>query len=373
MQKGLLSPRVETLDVFVELLSDIDTETYPGEFYDRLCEAVCRLTTMERAVLFLYDDALRRVQPVGCHGVERELLQYVHGSLEDTPVAARALASDRVQETSERLEDDVPARYAGFLGITTLTCTPLSAGGRWFGVVFADRGGGRFTLTDEERHVMWTLGKLAALAASARNATTQQERAHMLAEQVALARDIHQRVIQRLFAVSLVLSAENELPAEDRERCRNEIREGLAELRSVLERPLAPERRETGTTLRAELERLAALEHDFSFGYSWADGDEIPARLEPLAQAFLAEALQNARKHARPSRVHVSVTSEDGALVLESLNDGVRRAHSPPGMGLRLTGLEAARLGGVVEFGPIEGGVWRVRLVMPLKDGDDRG
>jgi signal transduction histidine kinase len=358
------------LDVFVELLSDIDTDTEPAEFYDRICEALCRLTTMKRAVVFLYEPTLRRVVPAGCHGVRRELLQYLHGSLEDTPVAARALATDEVQEISERLEDEVPARYASFLGISTLTCTPLSAAGRWLGVFFADGGGGRFKLTEDERHVMWTLGKLAAIATSARNATTQQERARTLSEQIELARDIHQRVIQRLFAVSLALGAEGELGPEDRERCRDEIRESLAELRSALERPLAPTSRETGTTLRAELERLAALDHDFAFGFSWAEDCEVPARFEPLAQSFLAEALQNARKHADPSRIHVRVDVADGTVVLEALNDGVRSgpARPPAGMGLRLAGLEAAGHGGVVEFGSVEDEVWRVRLVMPRKD-----
>jgi hypothetical protein len=36
-------------------------------------------------------------------------------------------------------------------------------------------------------------------------------------------------------------------------------------------------------------------------------------------------------------------------------------------MGLRLAGLEALQLGGVVEFGK-ENGEWRVRLVVPTRD-----
>ena len=90
----------------------------------------------------------------------------MYGTLEETPIAQRALAEDRVIEVSDDLEREVPERYARFAGITTLTCTPVSAGGRWLGVIFADRGGGRFELTDAERHSMWTLGKTAALAAS---------------------------------------------------------------------------------------------------------------------------------------------------------------------------------------------------------------
>ena len=40
---------------------------------------------------------------------------------------------------------------------------------------------------------------------------------------------------------------------EERERCRVEMQEALSELRSALERPLAPVAPETGTTLAAEL------------------------------------------------------------------------------------------------------------------------
>src|SRR5581483_6533763 len=129
MGNGVLSPQVETLDVFVELFSEIESETAPGEFYNRLCQALCRLTTMQRAVLFLYDESLARVVAVGAHGLPPSLLVDLHGTLEETPVAQRALSLDAVQELApEQLERELPARYNGVLGVTTLTCTPLSAG-----------------------------------------------------------------------------------------------------------------------------------------------------------------------------------------------------------------------------------------------------
>jgi GAF domain-containing protein len=62
-------------------------------------------------------------------------------------------------------------RATRFAGVTTLTCTPISAAGRWLGVIFADRGGGRFELTEEERRVMLVFGKAAALAATPASTT----------------------------------------------------------------------------------------------------------------------------------------------------------------------------------------------------------
>ncbi|HEY7630884.1 MAG TPA: GAF domain-containing protein [Thermoleophilaceae bacterium] len=367
MGNGVLSPQVGTLDVFVELFSEIESETEPGEFYNRLCEAVCRLTTMQRAVLMLYDESLGRVVAAGSHGIDPSLLVDVHGTLDETPVAQRAFASDEVQELSpEQLESEIPARYKGVLQVTTLTCTPLSAGKRWFGVIFADRGGGRFKLTDDERHTMWTLGKLAALAASARIATRQQERAQRLYERISLAREVHERVMHRLFGVSLVLSAEVELAPEDRERCRSEMKEALADLRTALERTLSPRPRTTGTTLRAELDRLERGYGDVPVTIEWEGEPEVPERVEALSQATLGESLRNAVRHASPTAIDIRVTVSDETFSLEVVNDGVNAPSAGTGMGLRLASLEALQIGGVVEFGAAEKDRWRTRLVVPL-------
>ena len=208
---------VEPLEVFVELLADIDMLTSPTEFYDRICEAICRLTTMRRAAIFMADAARRRVRAIGSYGIPFDQLSGIRPTLVNTPIAQRALLEDKVVVVSERIEEEVPPEYAQLLGITTLVCTPLSAGGYAYGVICADRGGGRFELSDGERHLLWTLGKIAALVAAARNVTRQQERTRRLGERLDLAREIHESVLQRLFGVSLALGAEQhaEAPVDD--------------------------------------------------------------------------------------------------------------------------------------------------------------
>jgi signal transduction histidine kinase len=358
---------VEPLEVFVELLADLDTDTSSTEFYDRICEAICRLTTMRRAAIFMADAGRRRVRAVGAHGTSFSQLAALRPTLVNTPIAQRALLDDEVVVISDRIEDAVPPDYAKVLGITTLVCTPMSAAGRSYGVICADRGGGRFELSDGERHLLWTLGKTAALVATARNATRQQERTRRLGERIDLAREIHERVLQRLFGVSLALSAEKPLGRAERERCRVEMQEAISDLRRALERPLAPLPLETGTTLAAELERATAgpgppIEAD------WPPEVSVPPDLEPLAQSVLAEALRNIVKHADASRVEVAVSRDPDTFALEIRNDGVRSADQRgSGMGLRLAAFEALQQRGVVEFGPAGTDRWRVRLVVPLR------
>jgi signal transduction histidine kinase len=360
---------VEPLEVFVELLADLDTDTTSTEFYDRICEAICRLTTMRRAAIFMADAGRRRVRVVGSHGTSFSQLATLEPSptLISTPIAQRALLEDEVVVVSDGVEDQLPSEYADRFGITTLVCTPLSAAGRAYGVICADRGGGRFDLTDGERHLLWTLGKTAALVATARNATRQEERTRRLGERLELAREIHERVMQRLFGVSLALSADKALDRDERDRCLSEMQEALSDLRSALERPLAPVSTDTGTTLAAEVARLVQAPGP-RVQVIWPDDVAVPAGVEPLAQSVLAEALRNIAKHADPSMVEVAVAGDEDTFSLEVRNDGVAPGARGAGMGLRLAAFEALQHGGVVDFGAPEEGAWRVRLVVPLAE-----
>ena len=67
-------------------------------------------------------------------------------------------------------------------------------------MILSDRPGST-PLTDSERYLLWTIGKVAALATHARIATRNQELAKQLQERIDLAREIHDGVIQRLFGV----------------------------------------------------------------------------------------------------------------------------------------------------------------------------
>jgi signal transduction histidine kinase len=320
---------------------------------------------MRRAAIFLADAARRRVRAVGAYGTSYSQLASLRPTLVNTPIAQRALLEDEVIVVSDQIEEWVPADYARVLGITTLVCTPMCAAGRAYGVICADRGGGRFELSEGERHLLWTLGKTAALVATARNATRQQERTRRLGERLELAREIHERVLQRLFGVSLALSAEQPLDREQRERARVEMQEAMGDLRRALERPLAPLPPETASTLAAELERVR-LTQAVPLEVQWPAGVAVPADVEPLAQSVLAEALRNITKHARPTQVRATVSRDEDTFKLEVRNDGVRDGTRGAGMGLRLAAFEALQHGGVVEFGPCADASWRVRLVVPL-------
>ena len=360
---------VSALDAFVEVLSDADAGASRDGFYGRLCEVICRLGSMQRAVLFRYDEAARRVRAAGAHGLDLTIFDNAHVDVESAPIARRALEADEVVDLLPPWSADLPVQFVSLLGNGRLFCVPMAASGRWIGVVLCDRPGRR-DISDRQRSLLWTLGKSAALAAMARIATFEGERARELQQRIDLAREVHDGVVQRLFGVSLALDAGGELSQAERRRAASEIQGALADLRTVVQRPLGRTPRPTGVSFAEELERLVALHADLPIVLDPASNLVIPPALEPLAQAVLLESVRNIRKHAAPTSVGVRVGQERGAFTLEITNDGIAAVAGSTGMGLRLAAFQAMQAGGFVEFGERDLGLWRVRLVVPLDEPD---
>ena len=357
---------VGALELFVELLSQADAVSTGDDFYGRLCEAVCRLVGMRRAVIFRYDTSRRRVRAAGAHGLDLEQFAGARVTVESAPIAARALEEDTVIEVSGDVTGEFPPEYAGLVTEPVrLVCAPMTAAGLAIGVILAERPLSAQPLEEADRHLLWTLGKATALVSVTRIIATQAEQAHQLQQRIDLAREIHERVVQRLFGVSMALDGEGDLPHPARARCADETQAALTDLRTALQRPLGRPPRRTGTTFMAEVERLARVHPDLGVTIEPGSARDVPPALEPLAQSVLAEAVRNAHKHARPTRVSVRIGHTDGTFVLEVANDGVIGHRRRAGMGLRLAGFEALQSGGVVEFGEREPGTWQVRLVVP--------
>src|SRR3954467_3474214 len=287
---------VDALETFVELLSRVEADPSSNAFYGRLCEATCRLGGMDRAVIFRYDSARRRVGAAGANGIPLEVFADAQVTVETIPVARSSLEQDRVIEVSDDVSKIVPEEYRGLIAASTLVVNPvgrprrraprMAAAGRWLGVIWSDRGPSRPPLSDSERALLYTLGKTAALAAFARLATNKQAQARQLQERMDLAREVHESVIQRLFGIQLVFSSQADLSSEARERIGAELQAALFDLRRALQRPLGRSSPETNTTLLEEIERLRREHRDL--GLVLRQGSEridIPKELEPLPPA----------------------------------------------------------------------------------------
>lgn len=86
------------------------------------------------------------------------------------------------------------------------------------------------------------------------------------------------------------------------------------------------------------------------------------------------QAISNALQHAPGAPITVKVTRLEAALELSVLNGPARRLPTDPGgggTGLTVMRERADAVGGALQAGPVEGGGWRVRLVLPLDREED--
>ncbi len=362
---------VAAIDLFATALAGLQQAQPSAGFYGELCAAICRSVGLERAVVLEYDADLRRVKPQGSHGLEAGAFREVYVDPDTASFARDALEQDTVVELSgEALRAQTPASFQWLVEGRRVVCVPMTASGRWVGVVLGDRPDSTPPLTDAQREILWTLGKGVALAAIARRVTRKDERTKLLQQRIDLARDVHDGVVQHLFGVSLALEGSGPLPEEDRVRCAAEVQAALADLRSLVSAPLPAEPRPLMGSVAEEIARWSAAHADLEITLDAASPDDVPPGLNRLVHGVLSEALRNARKHGEPKRVFVRTKRRDGALVVDVENDGVPGAtgNGTPGMGLRLAGIEALQAGGVLEFGPRGQDRWQVRLVVPISD-----
>jgi signal transduction histidine kinase len=233
-----------------------------------------------------------------------------------------------------------------------------------------------FTDVDEELVV-----GLAAAAGVAIDNARLLSRVHDLAlieDRERIARDLHDTVIQRLFATGMLLQSTLRLVAADppaaTERINTAVEDLDATIRDIRTAIFSLERsRAEEESLRAGVMALAE-DASTSLGFSPRvvfEGPVDTAVSNELAvelRATLGEALSNVARHAAASRVEVRL-EVDKEVVLRVIDDGIGPAQSPSptGRGLRNMATRAEKLGGRFSLSPAQPrGVvleWRVPVV----------
>jgi len=192
------------------------------------------------------------------------------------------------------------------------------------------------------------------------------------ADRSRIARELHDGVVQTLFAVAFRLQLHaDEVPESLRPTIQQTsagIREAINDIQQYV-RGLEPSLVMLGG-LAASLEQLAV-------DFETSSGIPVSVKLEPNAVAALEsvatdivqivrEALSNVRRHARARRVALMVQEAAHATVLEVRDDGQGFSlEAAQGLGLRNLRTRARLLGGHLELHSEPGKGSLVRLVIP--------
>ncbi|MEO6503371.1 MAG: GAF domain-containing protein [Jatrophihabitantaceae bacterium] len=232
---------------------------------------------------------------------------------------------------------------------------PLAGSSKPRGCLLAVRLSGRRGFTPSDLEMAMAFANHAAVALELADARSHQQRVILLEDRDRIARDLHDHVIQRLFAAGLSLqslqtrehdpgtAAKLEQIVTDLDDTIRQIRTSIFDLRG----PLAP----ASASVRARLVDVIA-DHGPQLGseptvrfIGPVDSLIDPALADELV-AVLREALSNVARHAHATQVEVTLAVKADQLCLEVSDDGVGIGKTTRRSGLANLEQRAVRRGG---------------------------
>ncbi len=252
---------------------------------------------------------------------------------------------------------------------------PLSAQGTAFGTLAAANLLGGRTFSNDAVRVLETFAGQAALALDAARAQAELQRLAVLDDRERIAKELHDGVIQALFAVGMglqgtaIMSGDEDL-SDRLEGAVAELDRVIRDLRNYIFglRPGILADRQLDQALRAlgeEFEQKSGVVTVVNVDREVAA--ELSARAGDVVQ-LVRESLSNVGRHANASTVRVSLYRDGDAAVVEVDDDGTGFDPTTARRGEGLTNLEnrAAALGGKALLESIPDQGTTVRLVLPL-------
>ena len=155
--------------------------------------------------------------------------------------------------------------------------------------------------------------------------------AAVLSERTRLAREMHDTLIQGCVGVATLLEAASQakdispkLNADLVDRARNEVRGTIDEARlAIWNLRHAPERGQTLTQSLSRLTERAAAESGIAIQFQWSGTPvPLPAEVERSLTLVLREALQNAIRHASPTRIDTHLSFAPSLVEIQVEDDG---------------------------------------------------
>jgi signal transduction histidine kinase len=357
-----------TRDVIGELLSGGDTAQVLGLLVAR----ARKLAGAATATLVLAgDDDLTVAAADGLHADRLRGQRFRgEGTLSgDVLATGRAIA---LEDLAAERRIDQPLIAAG--GFGPAMYLPLVARKRRLGTLAVAREKGEPPFSNDDLRLAESFAAQAALALDYGDAQTERRRVAVYDERERIGHDLHDLVIQRLFATGLSLQAisgriPDHIVTERLSDAVDQIDAAIGDLRSSIFGLHA--RREGTASLARQIEEICTLAQA-TLGFAPdcqidPNADAVVSdELAPDLLAVVRETLTNVGRHANASQVAVRLLIDDATVRLEVVDDGRGMPSTGRRSGVANMRARAERLNGTMEVDqPAAGGTavtWRVPL-----------
>jgi signal transduction histidine kinase len=303
-------------------------------------------------------------------------------SVGETSLVCEVLATGEARvhdDASSVIQQDMEEAPAELKQIGPVALVPLAAGDTVLGVLLVANRVGALGFTDADVRMVATFAGQAALALEFVRAQEDRQRLAVFEDRDRIARDLHDLVIQRLFAVGLGLQGMSRLVVKPEAGKRvagfvDDLDETIREIRRTIFSLQEPPERASG--LRSQVAQVAAevagaLGFEPRLSFEGPIDTAIPDSIRPDVIATVREALSNVTRHANAMTVEVTlrVDTEYDRLLLAVRDDGTGLAPGrPSGRGLGNMAERARRWGGTFDVASEPGEGTTLRWEVPLSD-----
>jgi len=281
-----------------------------------------------------------------------------------------------------RISED--PRSAGFCEghpvMTSFLGVPIQSRGKLLGILYLTDKEDGDEFSEEDQVLIEVLAAYAAVAIENARLYQQIKRLAVLEERERIGMDLHDGIIQSIYAVGLMLEHTSFVLEQDQQAAAKQLKEAINGLNTIIKDirnyilDLRPARFQ-GTDLAGALRNLtqefqANTLADVSLHYNSEINGNLNEQVATAAFHIVQEALANAAKHAAATHLSVSVELQDGELVLNVQDNGRgfspgEKSH-PLGHGLSNMELRARAVGGRVMITSAPGKGTQVTACLPL-------
>jgi len=271
-----------------------------------------------------------------------------------------------------------------FLGV------PVTVKGRSIGDLYMTEKRGREAFTTDDQRLVETFARHAGIAIENARLHEQVQRLAVVEERERIGKDLHDGIIQSIYAVGLSLEDVPELMDEEPDEARQRVDRAIDDLDKTIRDirnfifGLRPELLK-GMTLPAGLDALVEefrvntmIDVELLAGEAGVVGGfELPGDTTGQLLIITREALSNVARHAKATRATVEFFEADDRLVIAVADNGTgfeaERRRGPGHQGLRNMRHRAAGIGGTLEVESRAGSGTRIIVTLPRPDAASGG